>query len=145
MTLQILDYSDEDFKQLAKKIIQDGQVVLHDQDLTRDQYVEVCERIGECEKQGYWMNPPDTPEISIVSGDIDEDGKAIGMFSDQELEWHANGAGRHEFNEICVALYCVEECIDTVLSICNQCDMFAKLSKEEQDYYRSIDIHLDAE
>lgn len=61
MTSQILDYSDEDFRQLANKIIEDGSVVLHDQNLTREQHIEVCGRIGELEKQGYWMNPPDTP------------------------------------------------------------------------------------
>ena len=54
MTSQILDYSDEDFRQLANKIIEDGSVVLHEQNLTREQHVEVCERIGECEKHGYW-------------------------------------------------------------------------------------------
>jgi len=145
MTSQILDYSDEEIKQLTSQIIKNGYAVLYEQNLTQRQLVEACQKMGECDSWGYFMNPPDNPEISIVSGDIDEDGKAIGMFSDQELEWHVNGAGRHEFNEICVALYCVEECIDTVLSICNQCDMFAELSKEEKDYYRSIDIHLDAE
>ena len=65
MTSQILNYSDEDFRQLAKKIIEDGSVVLHEQNLTRAQHVEVCERIGECEKQGYWMNPKE-PVISWV-------------------------------------------------------------------------------
>ena len=143
MTSQILDYSDEDFRQLANKIIEDGSVVLHEQNLTREQHVEVCERIGECEKQGYWMNPPDTPEISIVSGQVDEDGNSIGMFRDQELEWHVNGAGRHKLTEYVVSLYCVEECVDTVLSICNWSHMFAELSEEEKDYYRSIDVHLD--
>ena len=143
MTSQILNYSDEDFRQLANKIIEDGSVVLHEQNLTRAQHVEVCERIGECEKQGYWMNPKDTPEISIVSGQVDEDGNSIGMFRDQELEWHVNGAGRHKLTEYVVSLYCVEECVDTVLSICNWSHMFADLSEEEKDYYRSIDVHLD--
>ena len=143
MTSQILDYSDEEITQLVKKIIKDGSVVLHDQNLTRAQHVEACNRIGRCEKQGYFMNPKDPPEISIVSGQVNPDGSEIGMFKDQELEWHVNGAGRHKLTEYCVSLYCVEECVDTVLSICNWCDMFAELTPEEQDYYRSIDVHLD--
>jgi len=145
MTSQILDYSDEEIKQLVSQIVKNGYAVLYDQKLTQREYVKAVSRMGECDSWGYFMNPSDNPEISIVSGQLDENGKAIGMFRDQELEWHANGAGRHKFKEICVGLYCVEECIDTTLSICNQCDMFAELSKEEQDYYRSIDIGLDAE
>ena len=141
--VNILDYTDKQFKVLAKKIIQDGSVVLHDQNLTREQHVEACARFGELEKQSYWMNPKDTPEISIVSGQVDKEGNAIGMFRDQELEWHVNGAGRHKLTEYCVSLYCVEECVDTVLSICNWTDMFADLSEEQKDYYRSIDVHLD--
>ena len=144
MTSQILDYNDEEITQLVSKIVKNGSAVLHDQDLTQREFVDTCKRMGECDSWDYFMNPPDNPEISIVSGQLDENGKAVGMFRDQELEWHANGAGRHDFKEICVSLYCVEECIDTTLSICNQCDMFAGLSKEQQDYYRSIDIHLDA-
>jgi len=141
--VNILDYTDKQFKELAKKIIQDGSVVLHDQNLTREQHVEACARFGELEKQSYWMNPKDTPEISIVSGQVDKEGNAIGMFRDQELEWHVNGAGRHKLTEYCVSLYCVEECIDTVLSICNQCDAFAELSERDKERFRKIDIQLD--
>ena len=71
------------------------------------------------------------------------DGKAIGIFGDTELQWHANGTARHIFDEICVSLYCVEECVDTVLSICNQCDAFVDLSEWDKLRYRSIDIQLD--
>ena len=144
MTLQLSDYNEEQIAELVAEIVHKGYAVLHDQKFTQREYVNAVKKMGECDSWDYFMNPPDNPEISIVSGQVDENGKAIGMFSDQELEWHANGAGRHEFNEICVGLYCHEECIDTVLSICNQCDMFAELPEEEKDYYRSIDIHLDA-
>jgi alpha-ketoglutarate-dependent taurine dioxygenase len=89
------------------------------------------------------MNPKDNPEISIVSDQKDEDGKAIGIFGDTELQWHANGTARHIFDEICVSLYCVEECVDTVLSICNQCDAFVDLPEWDKLRYRSIDIQLD--
>jgi len=140
---QILDYNDKEIAQLVTRIVNDGQVVLHEQNLTQKQYAQVCERMGEVEKNDYFMNPPDNPEISIVSGELDENKKPIGMFRDQELQWHSNGTGRHNFKEICVGLYCVTECVDTVLTICNQRKMFEDLSKEEQDYYRTIDIRLD--
>ena len=138
---QILDYTDDEFQQLVAKIVKKGSAVLHDQNLTRQQLAEVCAKMGEVEELDYFMNPKDTPQISIVSGAI-VDGKAIGMFGPTELEWHANGTGRYNFKEICVGLYCVEECIDTVLSLVNQCDAFQELTEEEKDYYRNIDINL---
>ena len=138
---QILDYTDDEFQQLVAKIVKKGSAVLHDQNLTRQQLAQVCAKMGEVEELDYFMNPADSPQISIVSGAI-VDGKAIGMFGPTELEWHANGTGRYNFKEICVGLYCVEECIDTVLSLVNQCDAFQELSEEEKDYYRNIDINL---
>lgn len=138
---QILDYTDKDFENLVAKIVKKGSAVLHDQNLTRQQLAQVCARMGEVEELDYFMNPADSPQISIVSGAI-KDGKAIGMFGPTELEWHANGTGRYNFKEICVGLYCVEECIDTVLSLVNQCDAFQELTEEEKNYYRNIDINL---
>ncbi len=141
---QILDYTDDDFQKLVAKIVKNGSAVLHDQDLTRQQLAEVCARMGEVEELDYFMNPKDSPQISIVSGAI-KDGKAIGMFGPTELEWHANGTGRYNFKEICVGLYCETECVDTVLSIVDQCKAFEELSKEDKEYYRNIDIHLNNE
>jgi len=143
MTLQILNYSNEEYKQLAEEIISKGYAILNEQDLTQRQLVEVSNRIGHCESYGYFMNPKDNPEISIVSGQLDSNEKSIGMFGDTELQWHANGSARHAFDQICVSLYCVEECVDTVLSICNQCDMFEALSEADKERYRTIDIQLD--
>jgi hypothetical protein len=107
--VNILDYTVKQFEELAKKIIQDGSVVLHDQNLTREQHVEACARFGELEKQSYWMNPKDTPEISIVSGQVDKEGNAIGMFRDQELEWHVNAAGNFVFDRIlCIIILIIQ-------------------------------------
>lgn len=142
MTKQLLDYNEKELSQLAHKIVKDGQVVLHDQNMSKSQLVQACARFGNIESNEYFMNPVDAREISIVSGAV-VNGKAIGMFGPTELEWHANGTGRYNFSEICVGLYCVTECIDTVLSICNQCDAFESLSKNDKEYYRNIDIQLD--
>ena len=116
MTTQILNFSDEQLKELVEEIISTGSAVLHDQHgLTQQQYVEICNRIGNCEAYNYFMNPKDHPEISLVSGQTDDNGKQIGVFGKGELQWHANGTARHKFDEICVTLYCVEECIDCLL------------------------------
>lgn len=143
MTTQILNFSDEQLKDLAEELIAKGHVILYDQVMTMDQYVEVCNRIGNCEYYNYFMNPPERPEVSLVSGERDENGKVLGVFGDSELQWHANGVARHKFDQIIVSLYCVEECIDTVLSICNQCDAFAELSERDKERFRKIDIQLD--
>jgi|TARA_B110000444_G_scaffold234105_1_gene244171 alpha-ketoglutarate-dependent taurine dioxygenase len=144
LTTQILNFSDEQLNELVKEIVSTGHVILHDQHgMTQQQYVEVCNRIGNCEYYNYFMNPKDHPEISLVSGQKDDEGKAIGVFGNTELQWHANGTARHKFKEICVTLYCIVECIDTVLSICNQCDAFAELSEKDKERFRTIDIQLD--
>ena len=132
---QILDYTDEELAQLVKKLVKDGQVVLHEQKLTMNQYADVLTRIGEVEKLDYYMNPKEEQRLSFVGKDY--------LFGDTELLWHANGTGRYNFKEICVGLYCVYECIDTVLSINNNCNAFAGLSEEKKNYYRNIDIRLD--
>ena len=57
MANQILNYTDKELAQLVKKIVQDGQVVLHEQELTMNQYADVLTRIGEVEELDYYMNP----------------------------------------------------------------------------------------
>lgn len=132
--MNILDYTDEQFTELVNTIVDKGSVVLHDQNLTRQQLAEVCARMGKVEELDYFMNPKDSPQISIVSGKV-VDGKPIGMFGPTELEWHANGTGRYNFDEICVGLYCETECIDTVLSIVDQKKAFEELSEEDKEYF----------
>lgn len=134
MANQILNYTDKELAQLVKKIVQDGQVVLHEQELTMNQYADVLTRIGEVEELDYYMNPKEEKRLSYVGKNY--------LFGDTELIWHANGTGRYNFKEICVGLYCVYECIDTVLSINNNCNAFAGLSEEKKNYYRSLDIGL---
>ena len=144
MDKNILDYTEEEFQQLVAKIVKKGSAVLHDQKLTRQELAQACARMGEVEELDYFMNPEDSPQISIVSGKV-VDGVAIGMFGPTELEWHANGTGRYNFKEICVGLYCETECVDTVLSLVDQRAAFDELSEEDKDYYRGIYINFNSE
>jgi alpha-ketoglutarate-dependent taurine dioxygenase len=144
MNKQILDYTNDEYIELVKKIVEGGSTVLHDQNLTRQELAQVCARMGEVEELDYFMNPKDSPQISIVSGKV-VDGVAIGMFGPTELEWHANGTGRYNFKEICVGLYCETECVDTVLSLVDQRAAFDELSEEDKDYYRGIYINFNSE
>lgn len=140
----ILDYTDQEYKDLVEQIVRNGSAVLHDQKLTRQELAQVCKRMGKVEELDYFMNPKDSPQISIVSGKV-IDGKAIGMFGPTELEWHANGTGRYNFDEICVGLYCETECIDTVLSLVDQRASFQDLPEADKEYFRSIEINLNNE
>ena len=82
--MNILDYTDEQFTELVNTIVDKGSVVLHDQNLTRQQLAEVCARMGKVEELDYFMNPKDSPQISIVSGKV-VDGKPIGMFESNRI------------------------------------------------------------
>ena len=57
MDKQILDYTDEEYIDLVKKIVADGSTVLHDQNLTRQELAKVCARMGKVEELDYFMNP----------------------------------------------------------------------------------------
>ena len=144
MNKQILDYTDDEYIALVNNIVDNGSTVIHDQNLTRQELAQVCARMGDVEELDYFMNPKDSPQISIVSGKV-VDGVAIGMFGPTELEWHANGTGRYNFKEICVGLYCETECVDTVLSLVDQRAAFDELSEEDKDYYRGIYINFNSE
>ena len=93
---QILDYTDEELAQLVKKLVKDGQVVLHEQKFTMNQYADVLTIIGEVEKLDYYINPKEEQRLSCVGKNY--------LFGDTELLWHASGTGRHKFKEICVGL-----------------------------------------
>lgn len=142
MTLQVYNYNNEQLKNLVQKVQNDGLAILHDQKFSERQIVDFFKRIGKCESPGLFMNHNDFPEIFIVTGKKDKDGKKIGMFGDGELGWHSNGNSRHLIDKILIGLYCVEGDINTTLSICNTSRPFYDLTKEEQEYWKSIKIRL---
>lgn len=140
--MRVYEYNDEKLKELVTKIQTDGYSVHYDQELTQEEMVEFFKRIGECEAPGLFMNPKDNPEIFIVSGMKDEEGNKIGMFGDGELGWHSNGNSRHLIDKILIGLYGVLGEPNTTLSVCNTSDPFYDLSKDEQEYWRSVKIKI---
>ena len=106
------------------------------------EYIDTIKKFGECEAPMLFMNPKEYPEIFLVTGKRDKDGKKIGMFGDTELGWHSNGNSRHLIDKILIALYCVKEDINTTLSVCNTQQPFYDMSDEEKEYWRSITIRL---
>jgi alpha-ketoglutarate-dependent taurine dioxygenase len=142
MTLQILNYNNIELKELANNIQIKGHQVFYDQELDADSYTTVMKRFGDCETPDLFMNPKDNPEIFIVTGKRDKQGKKLGMFGDTELGWHSNGNSRHNVSHILIGLYCVEGDENTTLSICHTAKPFDDLSEEQKEYYRNITIKL---
>ena len=129
-------------KKLSKDIQLKGYIKLHDQVFDESEYISLMKKFGECETPGLFMNPKEHPEIFLVTGKRYANGVRVGMFGDKELGWHCNGSTRPKINKILVGLYCIKEDINTTLSICNTSDPFYELSKDDQEYWRSIKIQL---
>jgi alpha-ketoglutarate-dependent taurine dioxygenase len=141
MNIQVKDFTDEEMLNEAKEILEVGYTFHYEQNFTRSELVDYCRRIGNTDddKLGYMpFNPKDTPDLSFVTPD--------GMFGHSDLHWHSNGAMEHinDFKEILIALYCDTSCQDTVFSLLNSRDAFLDLSNEEKDFWRSIEIQLNA-
>ena len=139
--VQIKELSKEQLIDISKGIHKQGAAVFYNQKLNEREYIDIMKKFGECEAPDLFMNPKDYPEIFLVTGKK-VDGKKIGMFGDTELGWHSNGNSRHLIDKILIALYCVKEDINTTLSVCNTQQPFYDMTKDEQEYYRSITIRL---
>lgn len=127
---------------LASIVQNAGMAILYDQHLSESEYIEYMKKIGECEAPDLFMNPKEHPEIFLVTGKRDDKGNKIGMFGDTELGWHSNGNSRHLIDKILIGLYCVEEDINTTLSICDTSSPFYEMSDDEQDYWKSIKVRI---
>jgi alpha-ketoglutarate-dependent taurine dioxygenase len=139
MSTQVKEFTDLELKNEVNTLLQDGFTFHYEQNLSKDELVKFCRRIGNTDDDTagwYSYNPKDNPDISRVMPG--------GLFGGTELHWHSNGTVHHlgEFKEILIALYCKEECIDTVFSLLNNRDAFLELSESEKDYWRSIEIQL---
>ncbi len=139
---QIKSFDNKKLKQLSDAIHREGVAVLYNQDLNEKDYIDTMKKFGECETPMLFMNPKEYPEIFLVTGKRDNEGKKIGMFGDTELGWHSNGNSRHLIDKILIALYCVKEDINTTLSVCNTQQPFEDMSEDEKEYWRSITIRL---
>ena len=139
MSIQVKDFTDAELLAEATEILEVGYTFHYEQDLTMEELVDHCRRIGDTDddKLGYMpFNPKDNPDIARVM--------PTGLFGHSDLHWHANGTVHHldEFKEILIGLYCKGSCQDTVFSILNNRDAFLELPEEEKDFWRSIELQL---
>jgi len=139
---QLKMFSNDALKTFATEVQTQGVAVFHGQELNQQEYIDLCKRFGECEAPDQFMNPKEYPELFLVTGKRDSDGNKIGMFGDTELGWHSNGNSRHQIDKIMISLFCVQEDINTTLSVCHTGIPFKQLSNEQQEYYRTIKIKI---
>jgi len=131
-----------DLKEIATQVQTKGAAIFHEQNFKEQEFIDIMKQFGECEAPNLFMNPKEYPEIFLVTGKRDDHGHKIGMFGDTELGWHSNGNSRHQIDKILISLYCIEEDINTTLSICHTSDPFYDMSEDEQEYWKSIKIRL---
>ena len=67
---KIQDYTDTELKEAMYQVATNGYILLHDQEFTRQELVDVSRRIGDTNDSNPSMghmefNPKDTPDLSI--------------------------------------------------------------------------------
>ena len=125
-----------------------GYILLHDQEFTRQELVEVSRRIGNTNDSNPSMghmqfNPKDTPDLSLVTSQPTGN-DPTGMFGSSDLLYHHDSGVCHfgESKELLTGLYCVGSCPDTVLSLMNTQNAFNYLSEEEKEWWRNVETQL---
>ena len=145
---KIQDYTDTELKEAMYQVATDGYILLHDQEFTRQELVDISRRIGDTNDSNPSMghmefNPKDTPDLSIITSQPTCN-DPHGMFGPSDLLYHHDFGVCHfgEFKELLTGLYCVDSCPDTVLSLMNTQTAFNYLTEEEKEWWRGIETQL---
>ena len=99
--------TDEQIKNVAKLTAYHSNVLLRNQELSKDEYARILALWGDKTKHHAWYEDPDHHQIQYVTNRaMPELGGKRGIFPRGELEWHCNGTLALD-PEDCVTLYCV--------------------------------------
>ena len=99
--------TDEQIKNVAKLTAYHSNVLLRNQELTKDEYARILALWGDKTQHHAWYEDPDHHQIQYVTNRaMPELGGKRGIFPRGELEWHCNGTLALD-PEDCVTLYCV--------------------------------------
>ena len=109
--------TDEQIKNVAKLTAYHTNVLLRNQDLTKEEYARILALWGDKTQHHAWYEDPEHHQIQYVTNRaMPELGGKRGIFPRGELEWHCNGTLALD-PEDCVTLYCViptEDRCDTI-------------------------------
>jgi len=107
----------------------------------KQEFVDFCKSIGECNTPQRYFNDPEYPEIFRITKEL-KNGQPIGMFAEGDLGWHSNGSSRAYTKHICVALFCLRSSGQIETEWCDLAQAFEDLSREDQEFLRHIDVHV---
>lgn len=136
------DKSREEIREWAINIPKDNVVLFRDQDLSKEDLVNIYKGIGRtyAPRKKEFFCDDEYPELFRVTNKR-VNGEKTGVFADKELDWHSNGNARDQGKECCIALYCVQEGIDSVTSFCDMRQAYRDLPiemKDELDYIECL-------
>jgi alpha-ketoglutarate-dependent taurine dioxygenase len=144
----LTDYTDIELKDAMYQLAINGYILLHDQEFTRQELVDISQRIGDTNDSNPSMghmqfNPEDTPDLSLITSQPTGT-DPHGMFGPSDLLYHHDFGVCHfgEFKELLTGLYCVGSCPDTVLSLMNTQVAFNHLLEEEKEWWRNVKTQL---
>ena len=105
--VNLKECSDEQIKNVARLTAYHSNVLLRNQELSKDEYARILALWGDKTKHHAWYEDPDHHQIQYVTNrSMPELGGKRGIFPRGELEWHCNGTLALD-PEDCVTLYCV--------------------------------------
>ena len=136
------DKSREEIKEWAINIPKDNVVLFRNQDLSKQDLVNIYKGIGRtyAPRKKEFFCDDEYPELFRVTNKR-VNGEKTGVFADKELDWHSNGNARDQGKECCIALYCVQEGVDSVTSFCDMRQAYRDLPiamKDELDYIECL-------
>ena len=135
-TIDFASASDNDIKEFGRNIVRDNIVVVRNQELDESRILHICETIGNVLKPKQFFMHPEHPGLFRVTNER-KHGEKIGIFADNELDWHSNGNGRPSGKESCVALYCVKPGKNSVTSFCDTRQAYNELPDDVKEIVTS--------
>lgn len=106
LKVDLKSLSDDQIRQLAVLNAYAINILIKDQDLSKDEYARILRLLGKNPKRGFWFEDEKNHEIMYVTNkDIVGDDKRKGLFAQGELNWHCNGPTALD-PEDSVSLYC---------------------------------------
>lgn len=137
---KLKEKSKDYIREWSKDIPKDNVVLFRDQDLSKQDLVNVYKNIGRTyppRKKEFFCDE-EFPELFRVTN-IRVNGEKTGVFADKELDWHSNGNARDQGKECCIALYCVYEGEDSVTSFCDTRQAYLDLPQDVKEEVDSIE------